>query len=63
MASKKFEAILSKNNIARELRDFINRNEPMSTTAIIYALKQIEEYLGEDNQPSVEEILTSKFDL
>lgn len=68
MTNKKFNAVLAKNNIARYIRRYFDSqnqsddcsNEPLYIQDIIPALKEIEEYLGQDNQPSIEEILTSE---
>lgn len=56
---KKFDAILAKNDIARQVRDSIQHREPMSTDQIMYCLNQIEIYLGQDNQPSVNDIINT----
>lgn len=56
---KHFDAILAKNDIAREVRDSIQQGERMSTNAILYALNQIEAYIGESNQPSVNDIVNT----
>lgn len=56
---KLFNAILAKNNIARELRDY----EPegvISTSKIANCLIDIEEYLGTLNQPSVRDIINDE---
>ncbi len=72
MTDKKFNAILAKNNIAREVRDYLKSNtysedgsrEPIHITHIIGELKAIEKYIGEANQPSVESIIgCEEFDL
>jgi hypothetical protein len=57
MKDKHFDAILAKNQIARELKQ--NR-EDISLNNIKKLLLVIEEYIGEGNQPSVEDILQSK---
>lgn len=59
MEDKLFTAILAKNDIARELRDYKN-GEPISPTKIVHCLTQIEEYLGVANQPSVEDIINNQ---
>jgi hypothetical protein len=56
MKDKHFDAILAKNQIARELKQ--NR-EDISLNNIKKLLLVIEEYIGEGNQPSVEDILQS----
>jgi hypothetical protein len=64
MTNKHFEAILAKNNIAREIRDSERNNEPISTSFIKNLLKDIEAYTGEGNQPSVEDIINcQEYDL
>lgn len=60
MTNKHFEAILAKNNIAREIRDCEQNNDPISTEFIKNLLKDIEAYTGEGNQPSVEDIINSE---
>jgi len=68
MTDKKFNAILAKNGIAREIRSYMDSandsedksREPIFIQYIIRELKEIEKYLGEANQPSVEEIITSE---
>jgi len=61
MTDKKFNAILAKNEIARELREWMNlsREEKASfgVGTIIFNLKEVERYLGESNQPSIIEII------
>lgn len=52
MTDRKFNAILAKNIIAREVI-----KEEMNAKRIISCLKDIEDYLGEGNQPSVEDIV------
>lgn len=59
MTDKKFNAILAKNDIAREVRDSIQHREEMSTNQIMYCLNQIEAYIGEANQPSVNDIINT----
>ncbi len=61
MTNKKFNAILAKNNIAREVKDYLNapigEREPIHISYIISELITIEEFLGEGNQPSIKSIL------
>lgn len=59
ISDKHFNAILAKNSIAREIRG-CRDGETISTTAIVSDLKIIEEWIGQANQPSIEEILTSE---
>lgn len=49
-----FEAIIAKNQIARDIRDNPNH---ISLTNLIFQLKEIEKFTGEMNQPSVTDIL------
>lgn len=61
MTDKHFNAILAKNGIAREIRDKAKawNSESMNISYIVKQLKEIEAYIGEANQPSVEDIITS----
>ncbi len=62
--NKKFDAILAKNEIARELKNYQkNPYDLVSLSYLVYSIKIIEKYLGEANQPSVENILKSKIDI
>lgn len=75
MTDKKFNAILAKNSIARDIKvlkkwhdQYKNieavQNCPLNTGYIESCLKDIEIYLGEGNQPSVKDIIECKeFDL
>ncbi len=66
--NRKFDAILSKNEIARRLRcvrdgeygdDAKHLIEP-----IMFHLREIEKFIGQSNQPSVDDIIdTLEFDL
>ena len=56
---RKFNAILAKNGLARELKEYIQHREPLHISWIIGLLHDIEAYTGEDNQPSVDEILNT----
>lgn len=64
MTQKHFNAILAKNNIAREVREYFNApqgdREPIRIGYMINELKAIEEYIGEGNQPSVDSIINSE---
>ena len=62
MTKNKFRAILAKNNITREIKDYLN-GESLSTSIIINNLKDIELFLSEANQPSITSILNSKLDI
>lgn len=61
-----FDAILAKNEIARELRDSALDKRDVSLNFIKFHLCNIEKFLtltGMDNQPSVDDILESHFRL
>ena len=64
MYNKKFNAILAKNNIAREIRNYFDapqgEREPIHISYCINELKEIEKYLGEGNQQSVDSIINSE---
>lgn len=53
---KKFDAILAKNKIARDIAEHKRCGAPISYTCIIAQLKAIEDYIGHDNQPTAEDI-------
>ena len=55
MTNKKFDAILAKNDIARELKSL----DP-NFGFIEKCLYDIEKYIGEGNQPSVKDIMECK---
>lgn len=55
MTTKHFDAIIAKNNIARELKS----SEP-NLGYIFWCLREIEDYTGEGNQPSVSDIIDTK---
>lgn len=56
-----FDAVLAKNMIAREIRDYLQsppgEREPIDIHYIIGELQILERYIGEMNQPSVKEII------
>ncbi len=59
--SKHFDAIIAKNNIARVLRglragEYESINE-IPLRALHFDLREIEIYIGEMNQPSINDIL------
>ena len=62
MRELKFNTILAKNDIAREIKDYL-KGEPLSISIIINRLRDIELYLGEANQPDITSILNSKLDI
>lgn len=57
LITKKFEAILAKNDIAREIRNFRQYGQPINSLAIEWCLEQLESYMGEANQPSIKDII------
>ncbi len=63
----KFDAVIAKNEIAREIREYINapqgKREPIHILYIISNLEDIEKYLGQMNQPSVRDIIDSTMEL
>jgi hypothetical protein len=63
MTKKRFDAILAKNDIAREIKQLRNNQEPISSNVIIYALETIEQFLGEGNQPSINDILNTTVEI
>lgn len=60
MNDLKFNAILAKNEIAREIAKTVN--EGISVSFVEYQLRIIEKYLGTTNQPSVSEIISNNTD-
>lgn len=62
--SKHFDAVIAKNNIARVLRDInVGHYEAVSDLplrALIFDLREIEIYIGEMNQPSINDILETE---
>lgn len=62
MTDKKFNAILAKNHIARELKQ-ADTKEDLSIDYIVSCLRDIEAYLGQANQPSVDDIINSDMDI
>lgn len=56
MTEKHFKAILAKNNIAKEI--FENESESISRKWIMSNLRDIEAYIGEGNQPSIDDIIS-----
>ena len=56
MTDKKFDAILAKNSIARACASSIREGEKLNPFQIIGELRCIEEYLGEANQPCVDNL-------
>lgn len=60
MKDLKFNAILAKNQIAREIAKSVT--EGISVSYIESLLEDIEKYLGTANQPSVSEIISNNTD-
>jgi DNA-binding CsgD family transcriptional regulator len=60
MKDLKFNAILAKNEIAREIAKSVE--EGISVSYIESLLEDIEKYLGTANQPSVSEIIGNNTD-
>ena len=63
MTKQKFNAILSKNEIVREIRNHAYYMEELNISYILSNLKDIEQYLGkngDDNQPGVDEIMNDE---
>jgi len=61
--SEKFEIVLSKNIVARELKRLYKLAGEKPSESIIFNLQEIEGITGVMNQPTAEEILTSKMDI
>ena len=61
MSDKRFQAILAKNRIARELAEYAN-GELLLIDVVLADLQCIEEVLGEGNQPSVTDIFENNTD-
>lgn len=61
MTQKHFDAILAKNNIAKQLRDAEGTGTlgevKIDRARLLFYLREIETYVGEGNQPSIMEIL------
>jgi DNA-binding CsgD family transcriptional regulator len=60
MKDLKFNAILAKNEIAREIAKSVE--EGISVSYIESLLEDIEKYLGTANQPSIREIIGNNTD-
>ena len=59
MTDKHFQAILAKNDIARELRS-CDDQAGLNMNLIRAYLDNIEAYIGQGNQPSIKEIIECK---
>jgi nitrogenase subunit NifH len=55
MANLHFNAVLAKNNIAMEMADY-EKTATFNMEYVIFNLKEIEKYIGQYNQPSVNEV-------
>lgn len=56
MNNKHFDAILAKNNIARIIRD-LDTEGMVPVNSLVFQLQEIENYIGEGNQPCVKDIV------
>lgn len=61
MSNKKFNAILAKNEIARQMKNY--QQDGVSIDRIMACLNDIEQVIGTANQPSVEDIWESNSDI
>jgi len=62
-SKNRFGAILAKNDIAREIKNYLNYRQDFSINIVLGALRDIEAYLGEANQPNITSIVNSKIDI
>lgn len=56
MKTERFEAILAKNEIARELYHVMQTGDPIRASFVLVQLQTIEHYLGDAGQPTIAEI-------
>lgn len=58
MNEKHFQAILAKNHIARELQRYVDSEDEkeLNVGFVLDCLKTIEDFTGEANQPSVQDL-------
>lgn len=56
MSNKKFDAVLAKNRIARQLADHQRCGVPILMSVMLEDLKAIEEVISTANQPTAEDI-------
>ena len=56
MSNRHFKAILAKNRIAEEVREYLD-NKTVSVASLVDALQDIELYMGQGNQPEVLDII------
>ena len=59
MTNKHFNAILAKNELAREIRDGGSTTK-ISAYKLQSALEDIEDYIGEANQPNIKSIINDE---
>ena len=61
MKDKDFDIILSKNRLARHIKEvYAGRNEPIPEH-VLFDFDEIEQKTGVSNQPTARQILTSKY--
>ncbi len=61
MKDKDFDIILSKNRLARHIKEvYAERNEPIPEH-VLFDFDEIEKKTGVANQPTARQILTSKY--
>jgi len=63
MSSRKFDIILSKNRIARELRRLYTAAGEKVPEMVLYDFTEVEKRTGTMNQPTGAEILTGGMDI
>jgi len=63
MKDKDFDIILSKNRIARELKDAFKEANWNIPESVLFDFDEIEKKTGTANQPTVREILTTNMDI
>lgn len=63
MTDLHFDAIIAKNNIAREIRDSRQHHEEINASWVEAQLAIIEQFIGEGNQPAISDILESEYGL
>jgi hypothetical protein len=63
MKDEDFDIILSKNRLARNLKDMFNELNESIPEHILFYFDEIEKKTGVGNQPTARDILTSKMDI
>ena len=65
MKDEHFDAILDKNNIARTLKAWKKELQEIDfpIDSVLWRLGAIESFIGQANQPTVESIFNSKYDI